>query len=325
MTIYRFIEYLEKAGHTCRIYFHNPGPGSSVEAVQAIMGTSFPPVKATSQWLQAHEEMENADVLFATSWQTAYTVYVSKVNAKKFYFVQDFEPFFYPVGGMSILAENTYKLGLRGITAGGWLEKKLHNTYGMTTSSFSFGSDSELYRFTNTAQRKEVTFYARPTTARRAFELGIMTLDIFHKMHPDYTINLIGWDVSEYAIPFPHKNLGILDPEELSGLYNKSAASLVMSLTNMSLLPLELLSCGSIPVVNDGDNNRLVSDNPFIAYSKDSDPTSLAKALSAVVQKKNLPDYAKKASESVKDNNWDDAGREFVDTVLASVHLDGDA
>lgn len=49
MTIYRFIEYLEKAGHTCRIYFHNPGPGSSVEAVQAIMGTSFPPVKATSQ------------------------------------------------------------------------------------------------------------------------------------------------------------------------------------------------------------------------------------------------------------------------------------
>lgn len=325
MTIYRFIEYLEKAGHTCRIYFHNPGPGSSVEAVQAIMGTSFPPVKAASKWLQTHEEMDKADALFATSWQTAYTVYASKVKAKKFYFVQDFEPFFYPVGGMSILAENTYKLGLRGITAGGWLEKKLHDSYGMTTSSFDFGSDSELYSHTNNEVRKEVTFYARPTTARRAFELGIMTLDIFHKMHPEYTINFIGWDVSEYSIPFPHKNLGILDPQELSDLYNKSAASLVMSLTNMSLLPLELLSSGCIPVVNDGDNNRLVSDNKYIAYSKDSDPTSLAKALSAVVEKKNLPDYAKKASASVKNNNWDDSGKKFVEMVTTSVHSDGAA
>jgi hypothetical protein len=323
MTIYRFIEYLENAGHTCRIYFHNPGPGSSVEAVQAIMGGSFPPVKAETKWLQTHEEMADADALFATSWQTAYTVYASKVKAKKFYFVQDFEPFFYPVGGMSILAENTYKLGLRGITAGGWLKKKLHEDYSMTTSSFDFGSDSELYKFTNKAKRKEVTFYARPTTARRAFELGVITLDIFHKMHPEYTINFIGWDVSQYDIPFPYKNLGILDPEELSALYNRSAASLVMSLTNMSLLPLELISSGCIPVVNDGENNRLVSDNPFISYSKDSDPTSLAKALSKVVEKKDLPAYAKKASESVKDNNWDDSGKKFVDMVTASVHLNG--
>jgi O-antigen biosynthesis protein len=323
MTIYRFIEYLEKAGHTCRIYFHNPGPGSSVEAVQAIMGTSFPPVKASTQWLEVGEEMSKADAVFATSWQTAYTVYSSKLKAKKFYFVQDFEPFFYPVGGMSILAENTYKLGLRGITAGGWLEKKLHEDYGMTTSSFDFGSDSTLYQHINDHERKEIAFYARPTTARRAFELGIMTLDIFHKMHPEYTINFIGWDISEYSIPFPHKNLGILDPEELNELYNKSAASLVMSLTNMSLLPLELLSSGCIPVVNDGPNNRLVSNNPYIAYSKDSDPTSLAKALSKVIETKNLTSYAKKASASVNNNNWDESGEKFVKMVVDSYHSDG--
>jgi len=323
MTIYRFIEYLEKAGHTCRIYFHNPGPGSSVEAVQTIMGTSFPPVKAETKWLQTHEEMADADALFATSWQTAYTVYSSGVTAKKFYFVQDFEPYFYPVGGMSILAENTYKLGLRGITAGGWLETKLHDDYGMATSSFDFGADSDLYKHTNDGDRKEIAFYARPTTARRAFELGIMTLDVFHKMHPEYTINFIGWDVSEYDIPFPHKNLGILDPEELSELYNKSAASLVMSLTNMSLLPLELLSSGCIPVVNDGPNNRLVSNNPFIAYSKDSDPISLAKELSKVVEMKNLPTYAKKASASVKGNSWDESGAKFVKMVTESVNTDG--
>jgi len=323
MTIYRFIRYLETSGHTCRIYFHNPGPGSSVEAVQAIMGTSFPKVKATQRWLQVDEEMEEADAIFATSWQTAYTVYASKVKAKKFYFVQDFEPYFYPVGGMYMLAENTYKLGLRGITAGGWLKKRLHEDYGIVTSSFDFGSDSEKYRLVNDGRRKEIVFYARPTTARRAFELGVLTLDLFHKKHPDYTINFIGWDVSEFNIPFPHKNLGILDPNQLNELYNRCAGSLVMSLTNMSLLPLELLSSGCIPVINDGDNNRLVSDNKFIEYSPGNDPITLAKTLSKVVTIKNLTAYAKMASDSVKNNNWDESGKKFVEIVVSSVNKSG--
>lgn len=322
MTIYRFIQYLEQAGHTCRIYFHNPGPGSSVEAVKAIMGESFPVVKAKMKWLAEDEQMEAADALFATSWQTAYTVSASKVKAKKFYFVQDFEPFFYPVGSMSVLAENTYRLGLRGITAGGWLEKKLRNDYSMVTSSFSFGSDSSVYSFAQHNDRKEIVFYARPTTERRAFELGILTLDLFHRKHPDYTINFIGWDVSEFKIPFPHKNLGILSPSELNVLYNKCSASLVMSLTNMSLLPLELLSSGCIPVVNEGDNNRLVSNNKYIAYSE-TNPLSMANKLSEVVTRKDLLAYSEKASKSVKNENWDDAGSKFVTMVETSVHSDG--
>lgn len=322
MTIYRFIQYLEKSGHTCRIYFHNPGRGSSVEAVKAIMGGSFPVLNATSSWLQDNEEMEPADAIFATSWQTAYSVYCSNIKAKKFYFVQDFEPFFYPVGGMSILAENTYRLGLRGITAGGWLEKRLRDEYGMVTDSFSFGSDHTVYSFANNKNRKEIVFYARPTTERRAFELGILTLDIFHKKHPDYTINFIGWDVAEYDIPFPHKNLGILDPSELNELYNHCSASLVMSLTNMSLLPLELLSSGCIPVVNDGDNNRLVSNNKYIAYSP-NDPLSLANKLSEVISRDKLNTYAKQASKSVESCSWDESGKHFVAVVEASVNTNG--
>jgi hypothetical protein len=148
-------------------------------------------------------------------------------------------------------------------------------------------------------------------------------LDLFHKKHPEYTINFIGWDVSEYNIPFPHKNLGILDPSELNELYNKCAASLVMSLTNMSLLPLELLSSGCIPVVNDGDNNRLVSNNPFIEYSQGNDPVTLANTLSSVVSRKDLAIHAQKASESVQNNNWDESGDSFVKMVVKSVNTSG--
>lgn len=322
MTLFRFIRYLELAGHTCQIYFFNPHEKSTVEAVRTIMGDDFPEVRANMQWLKKGEQMAEADAVFATSWQTAYSVRTANINAKKFYFVQDFEPYFYPVGGMYTLAENTYRMGLRGITAGGWLKKKLHDDYGMVTDAFPFGSDSSTYRFDNSAPRKEVVFYARPTTERRAFELGIMALDLFHANHPDYVINLIGWDVSDIKIPFPYKNLGILSPEELNATYNRCAASLVMSMTNMSLLPLELLGSGCIPVVTDGANNRLVSDNKYIAYTM-SDPLSLANMLGEVVTRKDLPIYAQKASRSVIKNDWDDAGKVVVSIVEESVATDG--
>ena len=323
MTLFRFIKYFELAGHTCRLYFHRPGPGSTVEAVRDAMGDGFPKIKASMEWLPDGKEMAEADAVFATSWQTAYTVYGSKISAKKFYFVQDYEPFFYPIGGFYYLSENTYRMGLRGITAGGWLEKKLHDDFGMITTKFDFGSDSKTYTYTNANNRNEVIFYARPTTPRRAFEFGIAALDIFHQKHPEYTINFIGWDVSDFKIPFPFKNLGILNHSELNHLYNKCAVSLVMSLTNMSLLPLELLSSGCIPVVNDGPNNRLVSDNPFIAYAP-TNPRALADAMSKVVEIKNLPEHAKKASESVSDCEWDKSGEKVVETVIKSFMTDGE-
>jgi hypothetical protein len=82
----------------------------------------------------------------------------------------------------------------------------------------------------------------------------------------------------------------------------------------MSLLPLELLGSGTIPVVNKGDNNVQVSNNPYIAYA-DNDPISLAKALSDIVTKKDLLEYAHKASESVDTTSWDDSGKVFVSVI----------
>jgi hypothetical protein len=105
-----------------------------------------------------------------------------------------------------------------------------------------------------------------------------------------------------------------LELHELNGLYNRCAAGLVMSFTNMSLLPLELLGSGTIPVVNDGENNVLVSNNPYIAYAA-SNPAALARELAHVVERKDSVGYARKASESVAAANWDMSGEKFVRTV----------
>ena len=324
MTIFRFIEQLEKAGHVCRIYFHNPGKGSTVEAVKAVMGNAFPKVKAEMQWLWQDEDMAEADGIFATSWQTAYTVYNSKVAAKKFYFVQDFEPYFYPIGSLYILAENTYRLGLRGITAGNWLKKVTSENYGMVSDGFAFGSDSKVYHFAKNKDRKAVVFYARPFTERRAFELGVLTLDLFHRKHPDYEINFVGWDISAVNIPFPYNNLGILTPAQLNEVYNKCSAALVMSLTNASLLPLELLSSGCIPVVNEGDNNRLVINNEHIIKYCQSDPASLAEGLSEIVSDKDLLSKSQVASNSVKSNDWSESIQKTIKIIEKSVRAKGE-
>jgi glycosyltransferase involved in cell wall biosynthesis len=313
--IFRFIDYLADAGYTNHIYLYSAHhPMTLEEAEENVSHYSTTARHHFHQW--EDEVLVDSDIVFATGWETAYPVFNARTDGAKFYFVQDLEPLFYPVGSISMLAENTYKFGFHGITAGGWLKHKLETDYGMVCDSYDFGADASLYKFRNHQPRKEVFFYARPVTERRAFEVGILALELFHRARPDYTINLAGWDVSSWDVPFPHVNHKSLKLRDLPDLYDKCAAAIVLSLTNLSLLPLELLACGVIPVVNDGDNNRMVSNNPYIHYVPPT-PQSLADELVRLVEREDLPQYAAAAAESVTGDDWADAGAKVVSIVTA--------
>lgn len=313
-TLFRFIQKFEQRGHVNRIYFYSKHNNGSVKAARDILDKYFPPTHSELHWFNDISDISTSDVMFATSWETAYVSFASNSDAKRFYFVQDFEPFFYPVGGMYALAENTYRFGFYGITAGKWLSKKLKNNFGMQSKSFNLGVNSKEYKYLNTNTRKEISCYVRPHTDRRGFEIAMLTLALFNKKHPSCTINLYGADVSFYKLPFKYKNLGILTTVELNSLHNRCAASLVISCTNMSLLPLELLSAGTIPVVNSGDNNELVCDNPYIKYAPCT-PTDLANKLSEVICTKDLPKVAKEASMSVVSDDWDSSTSSIVEHI----------
>ncbi len=301
-TISRFARYLKEQGHTVTFYIYEGIQPQAIADARKILKKNFK-LDVNIKKIKNYEE---SDVIIATGWETAYPVFNLKTKAHKFYFVQDFEPLFYGTGTKTILAENTYKMGLYGITAGRWLTKKV-SEYGMGADYFDFGADIDIYRPSDVDKmhkQKKICFYARPVTERRAFELGVIALDIFHKKHPDYTIEFFGWDISDYKIPFPYVNRGILSPDELAKLYQESAACLVLSLTNVSLLPLELLAAGCIPVVNEGDNNSMVlGENKFIAYAPAA-PIQLADELVRAVERKDADSYAVKVSESVKSASW---------------------
>ncbi|HRN30342.1 MAG TPA: glycosyltransferase family 1 protein, partial [Terrimesophilobacter sp.] len=183
--------------------------------------------------------------------------------------------------------------------------------YGMRTAHYDFGSDPSNYPLTNEGERGEVLFYARPSTPRRGFELGVLALELFHRDRPKVGINLVGQKLKGFTIPFPHSAPGSLSLSELAALYNRCRAGLVISLTNLSLLPLELLSAGVIPVLGDDENNRMVSDNPFIEYAELS-PRALADRLMAVVDRADAIGHATLASASVGESSWSASAEQFL-------------
>ena len=314
-TIARFAKSLQERGHNVTFFIYESISQQPADYSHQLLKEHFDIDVRCLPMSQA--EKEDIDVLFATGWETAYPVFNMKNPAHKMYFVQDFEPLFYGMGSKAVLAENTYRFGFYGITAGRWLTKKVGG-YGMKADFFDFGADLDIYRPTGkTSKKKQICFYARPVTERRAFEIGVLTLAKFHQIHPDY--NIFGWDVSDYDIPFPYENRGIVSPVELSSIYHDSQACLVLSLTNASLLPLELLAAGCVPVMNDGENNRLViGENSDIVYTLDS-PIELAKGLDEVVSDPDIEARCQRISKSAESSSWDASYEKFAKIIMREV------
>lgn len=313
--IFRFIKFAEQAGHICTIYIYDStGMKISVSELKKMLISSdaYADVEAEIVFFDRSVGFHSqTQAVFATGWETAYPAFLAETYAKRFYFVQDFEPSFYPIGSDALLAENTYRFGFHGITAGGWLASTLSQKYGMITDHFDFAVDKNLYKVTNIGPRNEVFFYARPVTPRRAFEFGLLVLTDFAKLRPDVTINLAGWDVSTWNIPFKHNNLSSLPLGKLNEVYNRCAVGLVLSLTNMSLLPLELMSSGVTPVVNEGENNSMVTNNPFIEYVPAS-PLAIARKMVEVMERGDAIQRSAAMSESVQNVNWEDSAQQFL-------------
>lgn len=319
--IFRFLSFLEGAGHTVRIYLDSTISTETVEEVRALVrqSSSYADLVADVAAFPREGLPADTDAVIATGWETAYLSYRDPSDARRFYFVQDLEPLFYPASTDAVLAANTYRFGFRGLTAGAWLASTLSRDYGMQATPFEFGADDRHYSITATGRRDAVFFYARPETPRRGFELGMLALQLVAHDRPQTTVILAGQDLRSMAIPFRHENPGNVQVSDLNALYNRCAAGLVLSLTNMSLLPLELLAAGVIPVVNDGPNNRLVSDNPYIAYA-DPTPRALADRILEALDRPDQIDYARAAAESVRATTWEHAGEQFLAAVEAGMH-----
>ena len=318
-TIYRMVEALESMGHTCIVYLLDQH-GWDIEQHRATVARCWPGVRAEIR--DVADGIEDAQAIVATCWESVYPVIASPAAGTRMYFVQDYEPLFYPAGSHYLLAEATYRFGLHGITAGRWLAQKVALDHGMAADHFDFGCDTATYRLDTSPDADEartgVSYYCRPSTPRRAHELAMAALELFAEQHPDVEIHLYGERLQ--ALPFPATQHGLLTPAELDALYNRCVAGLTLSATNVSLVPHEMLSSGCIPVVNDAEHNRVVLDNDYVRYAR-ATPFDLAAALADLCQAgaQERAARARVASESVSGSSWADAGRQVERAVRGAV------
>jgi glycosyltransferase involved in cell wall biosynthesis len=307
-TLFRIIRYLEAHGYRNRVYFYDVygGDHQYYESIVRNYYNFHGPVA------NVDAGMEDAHILVATGWPTAYPVFNSRCAGKRFYFVQDFEPYFYPVSDTSALAETTYRMGFHGINIGKCFADKLRTEFGMTVDTFRYGCDITQYRRSPATPRSGIVFYARRESARRGFELGLMTLEVFAARNPGIEIHIYGDKLGRLRFPFIDH--GHVTPEQLNGIYNRCFAGLSLSFTNVSLVALEMLAAGCIPVVNDTVQVRTDLDNAFVYYAPPY-PQALAAQLESVVTTHDFESLSSSAAASVHSTTWDEAGA-TVDAIL---------
>jgi glycosyltransferase involved in cell wall biosynthesis/predicted O-methyltransferase YrrM len=245
--LFRIIRHLAEFGHRCRVYVvaYELMQNYSDDEVRAYISEHFGPTRAN--YSRFNGTVGEADATFATFWPTAEELLKLSSGGRKYYLVQDFEPAFYPREPNHYeRAEATYRAGLRCITLGPWLAKLLRVRYAAVADHFDFAVDTGIYHPQAGQRHKNprISFYARPATPRRAYELGVAALGLVKERIPESEICFFGTNELVPEPSYPHRNCGKLGQAELADLFAESEVGVVLSLSNPSFVPLEMMACG---------------------------------------------------------------------------------
>jgi glycosyltransferase involved in cell wall biosynthesis/GT2 family glycosyltransferase len=213
-----------------------------------------------------------ADCSVATLWTTAFELLKAKNTRRKYYFIQDYEPLFYPAGSSSALAEATYRFGFYGICNTVTVRELYASRYGGTAMHFAPAIDPAVFHTRGRAPRRppRIFLYARPENPRNAFEL-IAEAARRLKMRRGDGVDLVTagaeWQPAGHDLHGVVRNLGLLPYAQTGDLYRSCHAGVAFMLTpHPSYLPLELMACGALAIANvnpgtawllrDGENCR---------------------------------------------------------------------
>jgi glycosyltransferase involved in cell wall biosynthesis/SAM-dependent methyltransferase len=285
--ILRAAYHLERFGHDIELYFTSTD--LTEEQLADAVRTHFYPLKCPMYRYQG--SIRPTDVLFATHWSTM-DIALAALRAKAIagelmYFVQDFEPAFYPMGTEYLLAENTYRLGLYHITSGPWCEHILKTQFNAEADHFVFPIDTDTYHpRSRTKPEKNILFFAKPEMPRRCFDLGTLALEHFHRMRPEVEIILFGSPNADDApLRFPAVVRSLVPTiTDLAEMYANADLGIVFSTTNPSLVPYEMMACG-LPVVDLGrpGNEINYGGRKDIAFLADPAPERLARQIAELL------------------------------------------
>jgi O-antigen biosynthesis protein len=259
-TLLRFAEYFARV-HGVENHFHcyDVGP-APVGGMKAKVAQAFP-VLADATFTSAVVDLDDlppCDAAIATLWSSAYQALHLRGARSKFYFVQDNEPQFYAAGTGSALAEETYRFGLPGIVNTPGLAD-VYRSYGNPAVSFIPAVDLERYHPASEPREPDaptrVFFYARPSTPRNSFGIGIAALTALKDAYGD-RVEIVcageNWNPAQFGLAGRIRNLGVLASlDEVAALYRSCDIGLVfMHTKHPSYQPFEFMASGMATVSN---------------------------------------------------------------------------
>ncbi len=316
-SILQIMSRLERMGHTVTYWIDDEFglmAGDRAARIRRDIREWFAPIEGPV--FKGFDDWYGADVVVATGWQTAHPVMMLPGCRGRAYLVHDHESEFYATSVESRFAEATYGLDMHAICASPWLEEIVGSRYGRTTSTFDFGVDHDVY-FPRSVKRRHdtIALYGRDVTARRAVPLALMALQEVKERRPDLRVVAFG-NPEKIDVPVDYEHLGILTPNELAWTFSEATVGLVLSLTNYSLIPQEMLACGlpCVDLAGVSAEGVFGTDGP-VALSP-FDPIEMANVIERLLDDRNEWERRSAAGlEFVRDRTWDKAALQ-VETGL---------
>lgn len=296
-TILRFAAHFREQ-HGVRSGFVIGGQAHPLSLLQRI-GAAFPSLADSEVRVLDSEshlnDLPSSDAAIATLWTTAYWLLKFRNTQRKYYFIQDYEPLFYPAGSTSALVEATYGFGFTGICNTISL-RDIYVGQGGSAEYFDPSIDPAVFYQSSTKNGHRGPYqlfcYARPGHPRNCFELLMEALKrLKQRMGDKVSIVTAGaaFHPSAYRMEGVIRNLGLLGYRETGALYRSCHAGLIaMKTRHPSYLPLELMACGVAVVTNRNPATAwLLRDGENCVLAEIS-PSALAESLEEVLRNAEL-------------------------------------
>ncbi|WP_397587163.1 hypothetical protein [Sphingobium fuliginis] len=277
--IYNFAQALSQNSYECHVFVFDSGHKTPTD-LSADAANFY---NASGYICHSADELPAGffDLAIATRWDTA--PLVQRVHSvHKAYLIQDFEAYFNPVGDGSVLAENSYLMGLQPLTYGRWLALKLRNEFGNSPYYFEFASNISEFRCTvpmidRLEENPKVVFVYQGDKTRRCPRLGIEALGIVKHMRPDVDLYFVGSDQAP-SLWYDFHNVGNLTIQQLNELYNECHVGVSLSSSNPSCNPFDMMSSG-LPAVDLYRENNLFDTPSKGVLLAHQTPESVAEAI----------------------------------------------
>ena len=263
------------------------------------------------------------DIFIATAWWTAYSIkniikwqkehYKLKDYNSLIYFIQDYEPFFYPWSSRLCSAESTYRMDIKVSAVFNSIELKdyfdMHN-YKFNKSYFfdpilNDQLKEHLLNDEEKQRKKQIIVYGRPNTQRNAFEIVEEALMIAFKNRLDACDwKFISMGETHYNAKITDDisliSLGKLSLDQYANVMEESYLGISLMVSpHPSYPPLEMSSFGVKTITNKYDNKDLSYFNDNIISVDYCDAEMIAKEIVKYVDK--FEELSKKSKKIIND------------------------